>query len=659
MLGGLAFLLAQEDVERMKTQARFLIIPMLPLLLGVQQTGCVADAAGDEEADAVFDELKAEGAVGLPEITSKSDKTAMLAAITARLRKRQAALNIPESDISDIAEHLRHYFAFLGLKAADVVGEVADVATVDDTPTGKVIGDDTEGVEDDEGMPSPVNVVTRVFDSVTQFLYCDKFTDLSCLEKRPKFTPFAKYRQEPRPDLGVPVAAGKSLDMSVFYTQAWDGKTPNAGVVGELSKALSGADVTAISTAIYGIDDIAGSMRPVFEAIRANAKNPAVTLRAVTDIAAVEKRPEGVPSWTFGYTAPANKANWLFGDAIAPLAPGGMHAMFQYSGTPDLFRLLNKDIARSQDARLRIEWPSAGIMHNKFAVVERKSGVKAVWTGTANVSQNCMGIERNANTSILIRNDAIAKAFLDQFNHMWQFDPATKSRSRVVVAPTLNPTDYLQVGRFHRNKFPIAKRLFDFQDGTRVRVHFAPTDDAEHRVILPMLLSAKPGDIIRVSMFGGTGYEIVRAFQYAVARGAEVRISFDNILAHGVTSWHRDQLLNVHSNNPYIGKVGLTSSQSVGRAVFVRISGWAGKNHYKAATLTRSTKDSKGRAVMHPEEYIVGSQNWSSGGNDKNDENLISIQSLSPSVPVVSAAGFNAEFDKRLWTSSIPAKAGD
>ena len=309
---------------------------------------------------------------------------------------------------------------------------------------------------------------------------------------------------------------------------------------------------------------------------------------------------------------------------------------------------MNDGIKTQDESRVRIEWPTAHIMHNKYAVLENHDGVKSVWTGTANISNHCMGTEANSNMAIYIRNDSIAQAYLDEFNLMFNFDPSLKMQSKLVVNGSEN--DPAQTGHFHRNKMPVSHRLFNFNDGTKVRVHFAPTDDAEHRVILPMLLSAKAGDEIRISMFGGTGYEIVRAMQYAVAKGANVRIVYDSRLGHGLTSWTRDSILNVFMANPYIGKVRLAANQKVG-AISVRSSTWKGKNHYKVGTLTRKLPSGEMRA----EQIIVGSQNWSSGGNDNNDENLISIQNLNKDVKA--AAMFNQEFDTRLWVKSRDERA--
>jgi phosphatidylserine/phosphatidylglycerophosphate/cardiolipin synthase-like enzyme len=157
-----------------------------------------------------------------------------------------------------------------------------------------------------------------------------------------------------------------------------------------------------------------------------------------------------------------------------------------------------------------------------------------------------------------------------------------------------------------------------------------------------MLLSARAGDEIRISMFGGTGYEIVRAMQLAVAKGANIKIAFDRKLGHGLTSWIRDSILNVYSPNPYLESFkGVTPGK-----ISVRVSTWTGKNHYKAGTLTRRQQDGS----MVAEQIIVGSQNWSSGGNDFNDENLISIQNVK--FGVKAAEAFNHEFDTRLWVKS-------
>ena len=589
-------------------------------------------------------------AADFPELSK--DQGDLMSAIKVQLKKSTKGMS--EGDVQKIAEKLQHYFLFLGLSAKDFTKAqvasstlTADGEVVPAGPAGKKPKGDVEENEDDndnDKTPSNIKAIQRLFIASTQFLDCPMI-DWECIEKTPLLTPKADFRLESKSDLGAPLKAGSSLDMDVFFTEAWDG-SPRAGVVDRFAERLNSDVGKSLSIAMYGIDDIDGSMKGVYDAISEHAKTSSVDVRAVVDISGFER---GKSPWVFDYVKPdeksTNYANWLFGASVNPDNAGGMHATFQYDGTPNFIHLMNDGIKTPEESRVRLEWPTAHIMHNKYAVLENHQGQKSVWAGTANFSNHCMGTEANANMSIYIRNDSIAQAYLDEFNLMFNFDPNQKVQSKLVV----NSSDKTpaQVGRFHRNKVPVSHRLFTFDDGTKVRVHFAPTDDAEHRVILPMLLSAKAGDEIRISMFGGTGYEIVRAMQYAVAKGANVRIVYDMRLGHGLTSWTRDQILNVFMKNPYIGKVGSNAKPG---SISVRSSTWKGKNHYKVGTLTRKLDNGEMRA----EEIIVGSQNWSSGGNDNNDENLISIQNINKDVQA--AAIFNNEFDTRLWEKSRDEK---
>jgi phosphatidylserine/phosphatidylglycerophosphate/cardiolipin synthase-like enzyme len=246
-----------------------------------------------------------------------------------------------------------------------------------------------------------------------------------------------------------------------------------------------------------------------------------------------------------------------------------------------------------------------------------------------------MGDERNANVSVFIQNSAIADAFLAEFAEMWttrKLTPDEKAKIDQVYASGMVPG-----GAFHGKKKPNTKRYFRFEDGTEVKVLFSPTDDAVHRSVIPLLLSAKPKDEIRISMFGTGNIEIVRAIQFAVANGARVRIVLDRTLAGGADSWIKLGDGNLDDENPF-PKKGQGSLE-------VRLSTWPGDNHQKVATLTRD-----GTAG----EILLGSLNWSKNGNDDSDENLIHVRNLgSKGYEEVSvAAAFNNHFDKELWPVS-------
>lgn len=588
---------------------------------------------------------------GLPSIADARQKDSLRPYFQKLLKKPFKTLSDDERE--DVLAHMSQYFNFLGLSASDLKASRKAVKNIPSstelphapgsTPVSPGDPESAEGDDDGDSTPSNQKAIVRLFKSSTQFLYCPDFRDWACLEKTPKLLPLAPFRVESKPGLGDPVLAGNKLDMDVFFTEAWDGSPPS-GVVGQLAQRIEADASKSLSAAMYGIDDITGTMKPVYDAIVRHADSGKSNVRAVVDISGFERGPK---PWIFDYITPMSTSGvedsaWLF--AKSTTNPAGMHSTFQYSGTPDFIRALNGGIKTQEQARVRMEWPASHIMHNKFLVLENDAGEKAVWSGTANLSNHCMGSEVNSNMSIYIRNSMVSQAFLDEFNLMYNFDPNLKIITKLVV-PGPNQKQ-LAVGRFHVNKVPVSHRFFVFGDGTKLRVHFAPTDDAEHRVILPMLLSARAGDIIRVSMFGGTGYEIVRAFQYAAAQGADVRIVFDRKLGHGLTSWIRDAVLNVSMPNPYLNLVARGAGVSPG-TIKVRVSTWEGKNHYKAGSLSRHQPDGSYRS----EEFIVGSQNWSSGGNDFNDENLVSIQNIAKGIPA--ADRFNEEFDSRLWPASV------
>lgn len=577
----------------------------------------------------------------LPRLTT--DNGELLAGLKKALKNRTKGKS--DAELTAAAAKLRDYLLFLGLNARDLVKSESstDIDLVEKSKVTlkvkNINGDDndTGGEDTEEKTPSNLKAIQRLFIASTQFLDCPVMTDWECLEKTPSFAPTAEFRIE-KSDVVTAVKAGPSLDMDVFFTQAWDG-SPRGMVSDRFAEKINSDSTKSLALAMYGIDDIDESMSNVYQAIINRSKTKA-KVRAVVDVMGFER---GTSPWVFNYVDhPQLKGEWLFGQSQNPETPDGMRMTFQYDGTPSFIREMNEGIKTQEESRVRLEWSTARIMHNKFAVMENSKGQKSVWTGTANISKNCMGVEANANMSVYIRNDAIATAFLDQFNLMFNFDKTIEVKSKQVKP--ISEEEPSLVGRFHRAKYPVNQRYFTFDDGTKLRVHFAPTDDAEHRSIIPMLMSAKKGDQIRIAMFGGTGYELVRAMQYAAAKGADVKIAFDRRLGHGLTSWIRDSILNVNMENPYINKydnVGVTPGK-----ISYRVSTWTGKNHYKAGTLTRRL----GNGKMLAEQIIVGSQNWSSGGNDFNDENLISIQNLNYGVKA--AEMFNTEFDTRLWVKS-------
>jgi HKD family nuclease len=433
-------------------------------------------------------------------------------------------------------------------------------------------------------------VQARLFESNLNFLNCADLEDWSCLQAPPKTLPLALHRVESRAGLGNAVEVKAALDVDYYFTEQWYRNRKNltdenvvkiadrAQIAGELQKVINN-NWSRVSMAIYGIDGLGeidsktklpnNSMQDIFSAI---SSQPSV--RAVVDVEAYSKN--GI--------------------------------VYQYPPTTSLIEQLNKN---PNEPRLRLENPAANIMHNKFFVFEDREK-KSVWTGTANISKNCMGDEDFSNMSVYVKNTPVAAAFLQEFEEMF-------------------------AGAFHRNKRPDTHRYFKFADGAEVTVHFSPTDDGEHRAILPLLLSARPGDQIRVSMFGSAGAEYVRALQYAAFRGADVKVFVDRDTSFQISnSWiNRKAKVRLQEVNPY--------GKPAGR-LEIRHTDWgAGNmNHHKSATLTRKT--AKG---WLPQVLVVGSQNWSLAGNDENDENMLVLRNLKNGLDVVKS--YNRHFDSMIW----------
>lgn len=468
---------------------------------------------------------------------------------------------------------------------------------------------------------SKKETVERLMESSTQFLFCDNLEDWACLEQSPVVTPAALYRIESERDLGKPVNVAAPFKMNYFFTRQWykthkellDGAPEvtnipeRAQLAIELNKVMS-QDWQRVSAAIYGIDGIGeidyqtkepnNSMMEVFNSIK-KQKN----MRVVVDVENYKKQPDGKKL-----------------------------VEYQYPPTQQLFDSFNAN-QPMESTRVRLEYPSGTIMHNKFFVFDNGKD-KSVWTGTANISKNCTGDEDFANMAVYIQNNEIADAYQKEFEEMFNFAPAG----------TINAPQ--PVGRFHQNKRPNTKRYFTFSDGTEVKLHFSPTDDGEHRSIIPMLLSAREGDTIRISMFGSGGIEYVRAMQYAAARGAHVKVFVDRDTSFQISnSWiNKKSAFRVQGLNPYGPVKG---------SLEVRHSNWGQgtMDHHKSATLTRAT--SKGDLAQ---VLIVGSQNWSIAGNDSNDENMLTIRNKDKGLQV--AKDYNEHYDTMIWPSGkiIPAE---
>ncbi len=553
-----------------------------------------------------------------------------------------------------LARRLAQYMAFL------VTGFIAPP----DNPKTKHINENTLA------RPKLIDKhFDRLMNSALQFIACPNLEDFVCLEKLPLLQPNPAMRVEevpPATEDGEIKSHGDiewlsgTLDSSLeayFTTQFLipeDDVVQKNTVAAQLAKKITSEATTSLDMALYGLDDIDGSMKTVFEAILAKIDNRQIPVRAVFDQEGINKgSPRPLIMSYIAPTDPNELSRWI----LTPTKGLKTHMAFQYNGgTQELIKKLAEGAKSENDATGRIEWSDSDIMHNKFFVFGNSSQ-RSVWTGTANVSRSCMGTERNSNMAIFIKNNKIADAFLAEFSEMYEY--SGKKTTSAILKKATGPKSQPQFpyGRFHGNKKPNTHRYFRFNentpqdpsDDTDFKVYFSPTDDAEHRAILPMLHSAKPGDILRISMFGGAGIEYVRAFQLAAARGVKVEIILDSSSGRTPGSWAASSGdATLLQPNPFL-KLAASERNQENQISFRKNKRGSGgvwyQNHQKIGLLLRNT-GSGHRA----EQLVVGSQNWSAGANDQNDENLIVIRNLKG---LKVGEEFNEHFTTTLWPAAV------
>ena len=233
------------------------------------------------------------------------------------------------------------------------------------------------------------------------------------------------------------------------------------------------------------------------------------------------------------------------------------------------------------------EFGSKGdIMHNKFAIADRS----AVWTGSCNISNSGTG-GYNANIGCVIKSKPVAKLYGQEFNRMYE------------------------QGLFHRAKnkgHEPAPITFELSNSEKITVGFSPQDYAVRNMLQPRIKDAQRS--IDVAVFYLTHKYLTADLIKAHQRGVKVRVIVDATSAQNGYTKHR-----------ILRAAGIP----------VKVENWGGKMHMKAACID-------GRHL------VLGSMNWTSAGERKNDENIILLDSVGKSDKY-------SEFFNTLW-NSIPSK---
>lgn len=231
----------------------------------------------------------------------------------------------------------------------------------------------------------------------------------------------------------------------------------------------------------------------------------------------------------------------------------------------------------------RPEVRNGGIMHNKFAVIDANAvdpNQPWIWTGSTNISFG--QINNDANNSIFIQDQTLAKAYQIEFEEMWgsSGNQPNPSNAKFGDAKTDNTPH-----RFIINEYWIES-------------YFSPSDNTNQKIIDALNTADNDLNIETMLM---TRSDLALAIWDAQKRGATVQV---------ITNDERD---NSESVNDIL-------SDNLPSGNFVFDDAVSGIMHNKVAIVDANF------ATSDP-QIITGSHNWSNSANDKNDENTLIIHS--------------------------------
>lgn len=227
-----------------------------------------------------------------------------------------------------------------------------------------------------------------------------------------------------------------------------------------------------------------------------------------------------------------------------------------YADKPDVQHLKAAGVPFVEDNR-------SGLMHNKFVVVDRGRPQAAVWTGSMNLTDNC--VYRNDNNALILRSPQLAENFGVEFEEMFV------DKAFGITSPRFVPHPSVTVGH------------------SKIETYFAAEGQVAGRVTEALNTAQKS---IHFMTFSFTHNEMGNVVADKIAQGVTVQGVFDNTQAGSrYSQYHHLKELGadvVRDGNP--------------RAM-----------HHKVFIIDEKT-------------VITGSFNFSQAADRSNDENLLIIE---------------------------------
>ncbi len=199
------------------------------------------------------------------------------------------------------------------------------------------------------------------------------------------------------------------------------------------------------------------------------------------------------------------------------------------------------------------------LMHHKFMVVDQRT----VWTGSTNWTES--GFYFDANNSVVIQSQAVARAYEAEFEEMYS------------------------AGRYGSSKRDTNDERFTV-DGIALEVYFSPSDQPRQR-LLELIRRAQ--ESIQIAVYAFTDSALYDELLAAYRKGVRIEALWDFLNLADCQFSKADDL----------EKAGIGVSEAN-----------PGLLHHKFA-------------VIDDRIVITGSANWSQSGMENNDENILVIHS--------------------------------
>lgn len=236
-------------------------------------------------------------------------------------------------------------------------------------------------------------------------------------------------------------------------------------------------------------------------------------------------------------------------------------------------------------------------MHNKFAVIDalnENPGDDYVWTGSTNLTYTGA---YNTNHTIVIKDNSIAQAYVDEFEQMWGSTGDLPNPDRA---------------RFHKDKRAVLNEHLFFVGDMRVELYFSPINRRDSKPSIARRL-AKLVD--KQAQYDINFQAFAISASFPLSRKIWELSSTDDIALNGV--------IDRSFYGRYEGNGDIWASPEA--QLFERMilpSKEMRKLHHKVLFIDAANPDSSDQGVV-----VTGSYNFSNNAEVNNDENLLIIYS--------------------------------